>query len=122
MLTVLVVDDEPDVRLIARVVLSAADHEVLEVGTGEEALALLETGPQADVILLDVRLPGIDGWRVLDKIRSTPQYADLPVVVFTADVTARDKAPVDLDGALLLAKPFQADELVAAVRRAAAGV
>lgn len=115
---VLVVDDEPDVRLIARIVLGAADHDVVEVGTGEAALALFDEGPPADVVLLDVRLPGLDGWEVLRRIRSDPATATLPVVVFTADLTASHDAPADLAGEVVLTKPFQADQLVDAVRRA----
>ena len=119
MLTVLVVDDEPDVRLIARVVLSAAGFEVQEVGSGEAALAVLEGGNPPDVVLLDVRMPGLDGWEVLRRLRSDPTSAELPVVVFTADLGARSEARTELDdGDLFVTKPFQPDELLDVVRAA----
>ncbi|MEQ1786834.1 MAG: response regulator [Acidimicrobiales bacterium] len=111
----MVVDDEPDVRLIARVVLTAADFEVREVESGEAALAELSAGRSPDVVLLDVRMPGIDGWEVLRRIRADPAMAHLPVVVFTADMAARGEAPAVLRGGdVLITKPFQADELLRA--------
>jgi CheY-like chemotaxis protein len=118
-LTVMVVDDEPDVRLIARVVLTAAEFEVLEVESGEEALAELTGGRAPDVVLLDVRMPGLDGWEVLQHIRADPTLAHLPVVVFTADMGARSEAPAELrEGDVLITKPFQADDLLRAVQQA----
>ena len=118
--TVLVVDDEPDVRLIARMVLQADGYEVDEVATGEAALAALGA-QRPDVLLLDVRLPGIGGWEVLQRVRSDPTLAGLPVVVFTADLGASSEAPEHLEeGEVLLTKPFRADDLLAAVRAATA--
>ena len=119
MLTVLVVDDEPDVRLIARLVLGAADFEVREVGSGEEALAEIHAGRSPDVVLLDVRMPGLDGWQVLRQRRADPAMAHLPVVVFTADLASRADAQAEMgEGDVLITKPFQADDLLDAVRRA----
>jgi CheY-like chemotaxis protein len=113
--TVLVVDDEPDVRLIARLVLGAAGYEVLEAASGEEALDVLET-TVPDVVLLDVRMPGIDGWTVHERIRSRVGTDALPVVFFTADLAARSEAPAEIGEAQLLTKPFQADDLLWAIR------
>jgi CheY-like chemotaxis protein len=116
---VLVVDDEPDVRLIARLVLSAASFDVTEAESGEVALDAIEHGDSPDVILLDVRMPGIDGWEVLRRIRADPAQEHLPVVVFTADMTARAEAPFELrDYDLFITKPFNADELLAIVQDA----
>jgi CheY-like chemotaxis protein len=117
----MVVDDEPDVRLIARLVLNAAEFEVREVDSGEAAIAELSAGRSPDVILLDVRMPGLDGWAVLRHIRSDPALEHLPVVVFTADMGARSEAPAELRrGDVLITKPFQADELLRAVQTAVA--
>jgi CheY-like chemotaxis protein len=118
-LTVMVVDDEADVRLIARLVLGAADFDVMEVDSGASAMAELEAGRTPDVILLDVRMPGLDGWAVLRRLRADPKLAQLPVVVFTADMSARSEAPAELrDGDVLITKPFQADDLLHAVQAA----
>lgn len=118
---VLVVDDEPDVRLVARVVLTSGGHEVLEAESGEAALALLERGPTPDVILVDLRMPGIDGWELLSRVRGDPALENLPVVVFTAHMAARDEAPQELRGyEHLITKPFKPDELLSAVEDALA--
>ena len=118
-LTVMVVDDEADVRLIARLVLGAAAFDVLEVDSGVSAMAELEAGRHPDVLLLDVRMPGLDGWSVLRQIRADPSLEHLPVVVFTADMSARGEAPDELrEGDVLITKPFQADDLLRAVQTA----
>lgn len=117
--TVLVVDDEADVRLIARLVLQADGYDVREVGSGEAALADLQAEGPPDVLLLDVRMPGIDGWELLRRLRSEPGWDTVPVVVFTADLGARSEASEHLDDTdLLLTKPFSADDLLGAVRTA----
>jgi CheY-like chemotaxis protein len=118
-LRVMVVDDEADVRLIARLVLGAAEFEVVEVDSGAAALAELAAGPTPDVLLLDVRMPGLDGWGLLRQIRADPALEHLPVVVFTADMSVRGEAPAELgDGDVLITKPFQADDLLRAVQTA----
>jgi CheY-like chemotaxis protein len=118
-LSVMVVDDESDVRLIARLVLGAADFDVLEVDSGVSAMAELEAGRRPDVLLLDVRMPGLDGWGLLRQLRADPELEHLPVVVFTADMSARGEAPAELrEGDVLITKPFQADDLLRAVQTA----
>lgn len=121
MSSVLVVDDEPDVRLVTRVILEAAGHDVQEAASGEEALDELAAGELPDVLLLDVRMPGIDGWEVLRRVRGAPgQLCDLPVVIFTADIASAEQAPVPLHHReYFLSKPFDPDDLVDLVGRAA---
>lgn len=117
--TVLVVDDEADVRLIARLVLQADGYDVREVGSGEAALEDLRAEGPPDALLLDVRMPGIDGWELLHRLRTEPGWDAVPVVVFTADLGARSEASEHLaDADLLLTKPFSADDLLGAVRTA----
>ena len=118
---VLVVDDEPDVRLIARVILTSGGHEVVEAVSGEDAMAQLERGPVPDVILLDVRMRTVDGWEVLRRLRANPDLQHLPVVVFTAEVMAREGAPPEWrDYEHFITKPFKPDELLGAVASAVA--
>lgn len=117
--TVMVVDDEADVRLVARVVLSSAGYDVIEADSGESALGALDRGAEPDVILLDVRMPGMDGWEVVRRLRSDPERAGVPIVIFTAQLTVRDDAPVELrEDEYVILKPFQPDELLVAVERA----
>ena len=113
---------QPDVRLIARLVLNAAEFDVLEMDSGAAAMAELAAGRTPDVLLLDVRMPGLDGWDVLRQLREDPELERLPVVVFTADMSARGEAPAILrDGYVMITKPFQADDLLRAVQTAVAG-
>lgn len=121
MRTVLIVDDEPDVRLVARVILEAAGYEIEEAESGEAALDVLGRGPMPDVLLLDVRMPGIDGWEVLRRVRDSPgRLCELPVVIFTADIASAELAPVALrDREFFLGKPFDPDDLIDLVAQAA---
>ena len=117
MAVVLVVDDEPDVRLIARVVLSSAGYDVREAASGEEALEQLTGDELPDAVLLDVRMPGIDGWETLQRLRK--DQTELPVVIFTAHLAAREDAPHPWkEYEHFLTKPFNPDALLGAVKQA----
>jgi CheY-like chemotaxis protein len=116
---VLIVDDEPDVRLIARLVLTSAGYDVIEAESGEAALAHIEADQRPDAVLLDVRMRGIDGWETLRRLRNDPSGSDLPVVIFTAQVSASNAAPKPWkDYEHFLRKPFDPDGLLEAVRQA----
>jgi len=119
---VLIVDDEPDVRLVTRVILEAVGYDVDEAEDGERALAALQAGAVPDVVLLDVRMPGLDGWEVLRRLRSGPDPLRLlPIVIFTADIALAEQAPVPLEEReFFLGKPFDPDDLVSLVGQAAA--
>ena len=118
---VLIVDDEPDVRLVTRVILEAVGYDVHEAESGEAALAVLADGYRPDVVLLDVRMPGIDGWEVLRRLRADPGHLrELPVVIFTADISVAEQAPVELrEREFFLGKPFDPDDLIDLVGEAA---
>jgi CheY-like chemotaxis protein len=113
---ILVIDDEPDVLLLLRMVLEDEGHDTLLAADGESALERLEGGA-VDLVLLDVCMPVMDGWQVLETIqgRSTPP----PVVIISGR-----SLPGDLDraaelGALdYVAKPFDPAELLARVEAA----
>ncbi len=81
--TVLVVEDDADLRELTRRMLLGAGHIVREAGNGKEALAALERG-RPDLILLDLMMPEMDGFTFIDELRAQPAYADLPVIVVTA--------------------------------------
>jgi len=120
---VLIVDDEPDVRLVARVILEAVGYDVDEAASGEDALDALDGPALPDVLLLDVRMPGIDGWEVLRRVRGGPDPLRLlPVVIFTADIALAEQAPVPLrERDFFLGKPFDPDDLISLVGAAVAG-
>jgi CheY-like chemotaxis protein len=114
---VLVVDDEPDVLLLCRLNLEQRGHEVIEAPNGQAALELVkERAP--DIVILDLMLPGIDGYDVLETLRSDPETADLRVLVLTAKSLRADRErSQDLGAAAFLTKPFLPDELVSTVDR-----
>ena len=106
---VLVVDDEYDIRYLVQ---AALEHcEVLTAADGPSALALLRH-TAIDAVLLDVMMPGMDGFSVLRRIRADEQYKDLPVVMLTAKAGEHDHVRAFRDGAdAYLTKPFGVDDL-----------
>jgi two-component system, OmpR family, alkaline phosphatase synthesis response regulator PhoP len=112
MLRVLVIDDEPDVLLLCRVNLRHAGHDVTETQDGAEGLSLArETTP--DVVVLDLMLPRMDGYQVLEALREDPATKDLPVVVLTAKAQLAEHTRSLESGAVgFLTKPFAPEDLV----------
>ena len=113
---VLVVDDEPDVAFLCRVNLEMEGFEVLLADDGQTAVELMGT-EHPDAVLLDIMLPGLDGWSVLSAIRADPSTAGIPVVI----MSAKPRGGRPLDGALeYMEKPFSREQLVRAVKGAVA--
>jgi CheY-like chemotaxis protein len=115
--SVLVVDDEPDIALICRLALTLAGFDVAERDSGEGALDYL-ANESPDVVLLDLRLPDLSGWEVLDRLREREQLASLRIVLFSAHASAAQSA-VEAGCVSFIAKPFTPDDLVATVTAAA---
>jgi CheY-like chemotaxis protein len=119
---VLVIDDEAPIRLLCRVNLEAEGMRVSEAGDGPGGLDLARA-QQPDVILLDVMMPGLDGWRVAEVLLDDPVTRDIPIVFLTARADVRDRARgIDLGGLEYITKPFNPVELAALVRRVLAAV
>jgi CheY-like chemotaxis protein len=111
--TVLVVDDDDDIRGLVRVVLERGGHAVVGAADGEEALdAVARARP--DLVLLDVNMPGIDGVEVTRRLRASPATRTLPVVLMTADVAARERG-LAAGADDYLTKPFLPAVLLARV-------
>ena len=114
---VLVIDDEAPIRLLCRVNLEAEGMEVLEAADGPSGLetARAET---PDVVLLDVMMPGLDGWRVAEELLDDDRTAAIPIVFLTARAELRDRARgIDLGGVDYVTKPFNPVELAPLVRQ-----
>jgi CheY-like chemotaxis protein len=113
---VLVADDERDIRALARLLLELAGHRVVEACDGDAVFDVLDRDGEIDVLLLDLRLPGRDGWQVMADLQATGRLDQLRVVVFSAQLDPRDCARAVREGATgYLAKPFDEDDLLAAV-------
>ncbi len=114
---ILYVEDEPDIQAVAKLALETVGGYTLEIASsGAEALAKAPTC-QADLILLDVMMPGMDGPTTLVELRKIPQTADTPVIFMTAKVQPQEVAHYRSLGALdVIAKPFDPMNLAANVR------
>lgn len=119
---ILVVDDDPEIRSLTRLVLEGEGYLVDEAADGEAALARA-LGGDLDLVLLDVNMPRMTGWETLRVLKADPLLSTLPVVMFTIKAEVRDKVHGLQDGALdYITKPFQVDDLAARVRRIFQGV
>jgi len=113
---VLVIDDEAPIRLLCRVNLEAEGMSVIEAGDGPGGLELART-EEPEVILLDVMMPGLDGWRVAERLLEDPLTREIPIVFLTARADIRDRARgIDLGGLDYVTKPFNPVELASLVR------
>jgi two-component system KDP operon response regulator KdpE len=113
--TIMVVDDEPQIRRVLRTTITSHDYAVIEAKTGEEALDLMRS-ERPDLILLDVNMPGITGFETCAEIRRT---SDIPIIMLTVRNTERDKVrALDAGADDYIVKPFGAEELMARIRAA----
>ncbi len=113
---VLVIDDEAPIRLLCRVNLEAEGMRVLEAADGATGLELaLERGP--DVVLLDVMMPGLDGWLVAERLLEDERTREIPIIFLTARAEFRDRARgLDIGGVDYVTKPFNPLDLAPLVR------
>ena len=116
MTRVLVIDDEAPIRLLCRVNLEAEQMEVLEASDGPTGLEKARN-EDPDVILLDVMMPGLDGWQVAEELLDNERTSAIPIVFLTARAEVRDRARgLDLGGIDYVTKPFNPLELAPLVR------
>ena len=115
--TALVVDDAPDIRMLADLVLTMAGFEVTPAASGSEALRILAEQDLPDIVLLDVQMPDLDGWETLERVRRDPRTAQLPVVLCTVKGLPEDTIrgwSLGCDG--YIGKPFDISGLVEELR------
>jgi len=114
---VLVVDDERSIRMLCRVNLAASGMEVFEASDGREGLDLARK-ERPDLVLLDVMMPGLDGWAVAEELVDDGDTDRIPIVFLTARAEFRDRArALDIGGVDYITKPFNPVELAPLVRR-----
>jgi DNA-binding response OmpR family regulator len=114
---VLVIDDEAPIRLLCRVNLEAEGMAVLEAADGPSGLDTARR-EHPDVILLDVMMPGLDGWRVAEELLEDAATQEIPIVFLTARAEFRDRARgLDIGGVDYITKPFNPVELAPLVER-----
>lgn len=105
---VLIVDDDPGVREAMADLLDDAGYRTVTAADGEQALKLLARTPSPCLIVLDLVMPGMNGWDLWSSLRDDPELADIPVLVVTA-------APETIPGVRVLRKPIDVDRLLGAI-------
>jgi two-component system KDP operon response regulator KdpE len=113
---VLLVDDEHAIRTIVRVNLEGDGFAVVEANSGAEALEEVRR-QHPSLVLLDVMMPGVDGWGVAEELAADPETRDIPIVFLTARATPEDRLHAQKLGAVgYVVKPFDPVELAGLVR------
>jgi CheY-like chemotaxis protein len=116
MSNILLVDDRAENLRALEAVVEPLGHRTLQARSGEEALACLLKEDIA-LILLDVMMPGLDGWRVAEQLLDDPLTTRIPIVFLTARAEFRDRAKgLDIGGVDYITKPFNPLELAPLVR------
>ncbi|BCB27467.1 hypothetical protein SKTS_23530 [Sulfurimicrobium lacus] len=114
--TVLVVDDAPPNVKLLRLILNDAGYRVLDAASGPEALATLRRD-KPDIMVLDVRMPGMTGYEVCRQIREDAEFSALPVIMVTALSSPEDRIRgIEAGATDFITKPFNKKELLARVK------
>jgi CheY-like chemotaxis protein len=115
---VLVVEDEPDIRLAARLLLESEGYTVSEAESGAMAVTMVEEDPP-DAMLLDLRMSGMDGWETLEQLRANGRLNGLSVIVLSAHASkATVERAIELGACGYVRKPFDISDLTCALDNA----
>ena len=113
---ILVVEDQEDNRRIMRDLLSSVGYEVIEAVTGEEGVVAADTH-RPDLILMDIQLPGLDGYEATRQIKANPELEHIPIIVVTSYALSGDDVKAFEAGCnAYVSKPFSPRELLAKIR------
>ena len=113
---ILVVEDQEDNRRILRDLLTSVGYEIIEAHSGEEGVVLAET-QIPDLILMDIQLPGIDGYEATRRIKANPALRQIPVIAVTSYALSGDDAKALEAGCdAYVSKPYSPRQLLAKVR------
>jgi CheY-like chemotaxis protein len=116
---ILIVDDEPDLLDFAAIRVKTFGYDVITAVDGENALTILKkTAP--DLILLDVMMPGRDGYEICNEIKSDPKLAKIPIVLFTAKPQQKERLKSNYEFIAaddFILKPYKAEDLLAKIKK-----
>ncbi len=113
---ILLVDDEVDIVTVIRMRLESSNYEVIVARDGKEALNAARS-LRPDLIVLDLMLPGMDGFHVARMLKYDTQYKDIPIIMLTAKAGENDRKTGEEVGAdAFMNKPFEAEKLLAKIR------
>ena len=114
---ILVVEDQEDNRQIIRDMLTFTDYEIVEAESGEAALALVAT-KRPDLILMDIQLPGIDGYEVTRRIKADPALRSIPIIAVTSYALSGEEQKARAAGCNeYVPKPYSPRQLLAKIRQ-----
>ncbi len=117
---VLIIDDDHAIIAALTVRLRVAGHEVIQASSGQAGLAQAQAG-LPDVIILDIRMPDIDGYEVCRQLKADPRLAAIPVIFVSANATeTTSQEAYETGGAVFIAKPYEPKDILNAVESAAA--
>jgi DNA-binding response OmpR family regulator len=112
---ILVIDDDPDICTMIRVMLEYNGYQAKTAENEEQAMAILISG-KVDLVIMDMLLSGIDGTDICRHLRKDPQFAALPVLMFSAHPNAKE-ACLDAGASEFIPKPFEMGELLGQVKK-----
>jgi len=114
---ILLVDDEPDIRSLYKRIIEREGYKVSTAASGSEALKTLEE-LSPDLIVLDIMMPGMDGWEVARRIRGDKRFSKVPIIMLTVKSEIEDKMrSIDVAGAdRHLSKPVEVSELMGTIK------
>ncbi len=118
MATILVVDDDADIRLLLRIELTAEHHQIVEAADGAQALTAM-AAEAPDLVLLDMMMPVMDGWRFCEEKRRRPELDKIPLAVMSAAANLR-RGLGPCTPQAVLPKPFLLDDLLRSIDTALA--
>lgn len=115
---ILIVEDDEDTRSLLEFLLRQAGYDVVVAMDGEQALKHIETMTPPQLILLDIMMPYLDGFDILARIKSRPEWNTIPVLMLTARDREEDiQRGIDLGIAAYIPKPFKTHALIAEINR-----
>jgi DNA-binding response OmpR family regulator len=115
---VFVVEDDRVIQTLLRHLLERRGYDVEVAGDGREAMRVIETGAAPDLVLLDLMLPFVHGFDLIERIRETPGWTAVPVIMLTSKAEEKHVVrALDAGASDYVLKPFKPEELAARVRR-----
>lgn len=117
---IMLVDDEPEILDLVEMRLKSFGYDVVTAEDGRRALELLDEYEKPDLILLDVMMPGRDGYEVCNEIKTNEKTANIPVILFTAKPEQKEKLKSNYDFMAAddyILKPFEPEDLLIKIKR-----
>ena len=120
--TVLVVDDSPTMRQMVAFTLTSAGYQVVEAGTGTEAVGTVNGGAKPDLVVTDLNMPEMDGITLIKEIRKMPALKFTPILMLTTEASDDKKKAGQAAGATgWIVKPFNPEQMMAVIKKVLPG-